>query len=171
MFRTNDFSSYNSDILDHGLNVAVVHITAKVLPSGFDVSEIAPSSYDELVAHFESGKRLTVYSGGSDHTIFGDPEVNHHFRAWHDWCHYTGKHDFSMRGEYAVYEMQCGHLVALYGDGEQTRRWRSILFADGMGQKAFHEKHSAFPEDQLAFVKAFLAKPPLELLGILADAA
>ena len=94
---------YRNAVLDHRLNVAVLVITRRLLPGGFEISENAPETYYELVRHFESGQRYVVYSGGSEHTIFGDPEVNYHFRAWHDWCHWQGKHDFSFQGEYATY--------------------------------------------------------------------
>ena len=164
-----DWQWYEENVLDHNLNVAVRTISRILLPGGFDVSEDAPDTYEKLVAHFESGARLVVYSGGSDKSIFGDPEINYHFRAWHDWCHWQGHHDFSMRGEYAVYEMQCAHIVRFYGDTHMTRRWRTILFADGMGQKAYHEKYGTFPDDQFAFVREFIADPPSDLLQLVAN--
>jgi hypothetical protein len=41
----------------------------------------APDTYEKLKAHLDAGERLVVYSGGSQHTIYADPAVNHAFRA------------------------------------------------------------------------------------------
>jgi hypothetical protein len=156
----NDWNRYTNSILDHGLNVAVLVIAGRLFPGSFDVSDDAPDTYDKLVALFESGRRFVVYKAGSANTIFGDPAVNHHFRAWHDWCHWKGRHDFSMRGELAVHEMQSAHLVTVYGDCETTRHWQHILFADGIGQKLHHQRHGSFPQNQMAFVRQFLEDHP-----------
>ena len=155
-----DWDNYTTTVLDHGLNIAVLVIAGRLFPGSFDVSDDAPDTYEGLVALFESGRRLVVYKGGSDNTIFGDPTVNYHFRAWHDWCHWQGRHDFSLAGEYAVYEMQCAHLVTVYGDDETTHRWQRILFADGIGQKLHHEQHGSFPQNQMEFVRRFLGNRP-----------
>lgn len=155
-----DWDTYTTAVLDHGLNVAVLLIAGRLFPGSFDVGDDAPDSYEKLVSLFESGRRFIVYGGGSDSTIFGDPTVNHHFRAWHDWCHWQGRHDFSLAGEYAVYQMQCGHLATIYGDNETTHRWQRILFADGIAQKLHFQKYGSFPEDQMAFVRRFLKEHP-----------
>lgn len=154
--KEQDWHWYKTRILDHELNVAVLLIARRLFPASFDVSEDAPSTYEALKAHFESGKRYVVYSGGSDRTIFGDRHVNYHFRAWHDWCHWKGGHDFSVRGEYETFRMQHRHLVTIYGDNDTTRRWRSILFADIIGQRLHEKLCGHFPDDQPAFVKACL---------------
>jgi hypothetical protein len=38
-----------------------------------------------LNAEFQERGRITVYSGNSDDTIFGDAGTNHMARAWHGW--------------------------------------------------------------------------------------
>jgi len=156
---------YRHAVLDHGLNVAVLVIARQLLPGGFDVSEDAPETYNALVRQFESGQRYIVYAGGSENTVFGDPEVNYHFRAWHDWCHWKGKHDFSFQGEHATYLMQCEHLVELYGNDETTERWRRILFADVIGQKLYFHRYRCFPENQMEFVKQYLARQAANVLS------
>ena len=143
--------------LDIHFNAAVLTICNRVLPSGYDVSAAAPETYEELIAHLDAGERMVVYSGGSERTIYGDPEVNFAFRAWHDWCHWRGRHDFSHMGERAACAMQADHVVTLYGDSPQTRRWRRILQAEIIGQREFFDRHGEFPEDQRAFVAAYLA--------------
>jgi len=84
-----------------------------------------PETYEELIALLDAGGRMLVYSGASERTIYGDPEVNYAFRAWHDWCHWRGRYDFSYEGERAACAMQGDHLIARYGDSSQTRRWRA----------------------------------------------
>lgn len=145
-----------SNPLDTGLNVAVVHIASRLFPVGFDVSEQAPSTYEELKQHLDAGRRLIVYAGGSDRTIYGDPEVNWHFRAWHDWAHWRGAHDLTHVGECAATEMQVGHLRVLYGGNPTTRRWAAIIRAEIVGQAEFYRRHQRFPDDQRGFVEAYL---------------
>jgi hypothetical protein len=142
--------------LDIHFNVAVLTICKRLLPEGYDVAIDAPETYEQLIARLDSGERMLVYSGGSERTIYGDPEVNYAFRAWHDWCHWRGRHDFSYAGERAACEMQGAHLVTVYGDCPRTRRWRRILRAEVIGQREYFDHHGVFPDDQRAFVEAYL---------------
>ncbi len=61
---------------DIHFNAAVLTICSRVLPGGYDVSDAAPETYEELIAHLDAGGRMVVYSGGSERTIYGDPEGN-----------------------------------------------------------------------------------------------
>ena len=70
--------------LDIQFNAAVLTICNRILPAGYDVAAVAPETYEELIAHLDAGRRMLVYSGGAEQTIYGDPEVNYAFRAWHD---------------------------------------------------------------------------------------
>jgi len=142
--------------LDIHFNAAVLTICSRVLPGGFDVADDAPETYDELIAHLDAGARMLVYRGGSERTIYGDPEVNYAFRAWHDWCHWRGRHDFSPEGERAACAMQGDHLVTVYGESSQTRRWRRILHAEIIGQREYFDRHGVFPDDQRAYVESYL---------------
>ena len=150
------------DIDSHGIafdvrfNAAVLKACKRVLPHGFDVSAEAPQTYEGLIAHFDAGRRMVVYSGGSERTIYGDPKVNYAFRAWHDWCHWRGRYDFSLEGERAACAMQAQHLVELYGDSRESRRWRRILHAEIIGQREYFDRFGVFPDDQRAFVENFL---------------
>lgn len=150
-------NSLSDFALDIHFNAAVLTICNRVLPAGYDVSNTAPETYEELIAHLDAGKRMVVHGGGSEQTIYGDPEVNFAFRAWHDWCHWRGRHDFSHEGERAACAMQSEHLVTLYGESSQTRRWRRILQAEIIWQREFFDANGFFPEDQRAFVAAYLA--------------
>jgi hypothetical protein len=144
--------------LDIHFNVAVKHIASRLFPCGFVVSPDAPDTFDKLKAQFSAGEMI-VWSGGSDRTIYADCEVNYCFRAWHDWCHVRGNHPFTPEGERAVYGMQCAHLIEVYGPSLQTRQWCRILAADILGQQEFFYRFGRYPEDQRAFVEAYLDDP------------
>lgn len=143
--------------LDIQFNAAVLAMAHRLFPSGSEIAEDAPQSYEELVARLDAGKPMLVWSGGSEKTIYGDPEVNYAFRAWHDWCHWRGRHDFSFDGEFAVYRMQTEHLVTVYGKSSRTRWWQRILYAEIIGQREFFNVLGWFPYDQREFVEAYLA--------------
>lgn len=87
-------------ILDIGFNVAVAHLADKTARSFGSLT--LPHTYEELIHQIEAHGIFVVWSGASEHTIFGDPEINYAFRAWHDWCHWRRKSDFSPSGEIAV---------------------------------------------------------------------
>jgi hypothetical protein len=148
-----------SEPLDRALNCAILHIAGKLCPTGYDVSPDAPATYKALRAHLDAGKRMVVFDGGSDGTIYADNEVNYAMRAWHDWCHYRCGNDFSVEGETANCRVQQAQLVELYGDCETTRRWCRILEAEIIGQRLYYEKHKQYVTDQRAFVLAYLANP------------
>jgi hypothetical protein len=149
--------------LDPNLNAAITAIAKRLFPSGFDVSDDAPDTYKKLKTHLDAGKRLVVFSGGSQHTIYADPAVNHAFRAWHDWTHWTGQHDLTFQGELAVYDAQRKHLIELFGDNSRTRYWSEIINAEIIGQATYFEYHKRFPVDQRGFVEAYLKDPHLAL--------
>ena len=146
--------------LDRAFNRAVHHIASVLLPSGFDVSDNAPSSLIGLRAHYEATGRICVWSGGSEHTIFADRETNYAFRAWHDWCHLIGNYDFTPDGEHATMMAQQSDLYARYGD---VQRWADILHAEIIGQGEYERANGTFPQDQMAFVKCYLQFPTLAL--------
>ncbi|HVH75197.1 MAG TPA: hypothetical protein VM755_09805 [Stellaceae bacterium] len=141
--------------LDSSLNAAIIHIAGKLFPLGFDVSDTAPSSFKELCGHLNAGNRMVVFAGGSDRTIYADPEVNWAFRAWHDWCHWRGVHDLTLESERAVCRMQTWHIRKLYGE-VIARKWGSIIRAEIIGQAQYFHCHKRFPEDQRGFIEAYL---------------
>lgn len=150
--------------LDCPLNAAILTMSRRLFPTGFDVSESAPATYRELKSHLDAGNRMVVYNGGCEGTIYADTEVNYAFRAWHDWCHWRGAHDFSERGEASVCAMQSLQLLELYGDGSQTARWIKILQAEVVGQRLYYQRHKRYVDDQQGFVEAYLEDPHDTLL-------
>jgi hypothetical protein len=147
------------NLLHPGLNRAIIEMTKLVLPDGFVVAANTPSTFETLKAHLDAGQRLAVWSGGSHATIYDDPSVNYAFRAWHDWCHWRGDHDFTLAGEMSACEMQCDQLVMRFGDSPTTRLWCRIVRAEIIGQALFFDRHGRFPGDQRAFVESYLRNP------------
>ena len=148
--------------LDAGLNAAILEIASWLFPDGYGVCDKAPSSYRELKAHLDAGKRLVIYSGGSNATIYADPEVNYAFRALHDYTHWKGGFDFSVEGETAVCEEQCRQLVERYGD--PAGRWCDILRAEIIGQRLYYQRHKKYVCDQRAFIEEYIRDPEITLM-------
>ncbi len=148
-------------VLDADFNQAILTITTHLIPQGFDISPHAPSTYAELKALVAGTGRLVVYDGASEHTIYGNPAVNHAFRAWHDFCHLAGSYDTTFSGEVAACRLQVRHLLQHYGDSDRTWRWQRIVEAEIVGQALHFERHGCFPIDQSAFVQAYLKSPDL----------
>ena len=145
--------------LSKRLNIAVRQITGHVLPQGFDVSEDAPNTYDDLQAHFAKTGRVLVWSGASDHTIFGDPEVNHMFRAWHDTKHILFELPFTLEGEIEACRLQCEDIKALYGEGETGKALIKLVEAEVIGQALYHDARGGFPKDQRGFISHCIDDP------------
>lgn len=145
----------NSTPLDIQLNQAVLKIAAHFVPT-FKVSDDAPSTYSALKKRLDLGLEMTVYGGGSGTTIFGTPEVNHSFRAWHDWCHWKAEANFSLQGETEVCNTMLQHIQVFYGLTSKTCYWRSILIAEIIGQSRYYEKHNDYVSDQRAFCVAYM---------------
>jgi len=145
--------------LDATLNEAILRVVELLLPGGFTVSDFAPATYDKLTSHLDAGRKMVVWSGASNETIYGDPHVNYAFRAWHDWCHWTGSHPFTPEGEYAVYLMQCGHLVSLFGPSMRLERWCRILRAEIVGQQEYFYQNGCYPANQRRFIENYLDNP------------
>ena len=148
--------------IDKAFNAAVLHIAGKLNPCGWDIvpERYAPSTLGELrMVHAITG-RIAISGANSDRTIFGDPEVNFAFRAWHDWHHLKLGAQFDPAGELAVANSQAGDLIALYG-AAVSRPWRKLLEIEINGQVRYFAYHNCFPDDQIGFARAQLAGKPM----------
>ena len=143
---------------------AIVNLVDRLLPQGFDVGDDTPQTYAQLKALLDSGKRLLVWSGGCEQTIYTHPNINVAFRAWHDHCHWVGGYDFSLEGEIAACDLQCRQLLEHHGDNPVTRCWCALIRAEVIGQALYYQRHKRFPEDQRAFVAEYLIDPEPALL-------
>lgn len=100
--------------------------------------------------YYKDTHRLIVWTGGSDDTIFADPEVNWAFRAWHDYVHIVNDLPFTVEGE---------SLVAFLQAAELPKDWyleRQLILSEVVGQVLYNHFHNGeFPSDQRAFTVHF----------------
>jgi len=112
----------------------------------FKVAEYAPSTYEELASN---AGILTVWGGASDNTIYGDPKVNHAFRALHDRLHLRHNIPFTLEGEVALARIQASQF-----EGDLIQR---AVFLEVAGQAIYFNQHGEFPKDQVSFIRERLA--------------
>lgn len=150
-----------SAIYSTALNAAVLHMAHRTNPRGWDVEMDAPATLDELRHCVAMNGRLTVWSGGSDDTIFGDDEINFAFRAWHDNAHLraglpfgTGDVKVDYPAEQAALSIMLADLAKVYGPGRASE-WAPILHAEVLGQAQYHCGEGHFPVNQRAFSLAY----------------
>jgi hypothetical protein len=105
---------------------------------------VAPSTFAELMGH--GGGPLPVWEGESTGTIWGTPQANHAFRAWHDAHHIAGALPFSLEGEREAARRQCAQL-----ERRGLGRVAGLVWDDVAGQAAHYDAHGAFPLDQIAW--------------------
>jgi len=145
----------NSPRIHHAMRPAlarqVVEIAHNCFPEGFYVSQDAPQTCSDIAKSFASG-RFTVWSGGSDLTVWGSPFVNWCFRAWHDWCHLRVGCALTEDGEAAALRMQQAMAVAVGRGGKDLL----LLEAEVLGQAAHFAKFGAFPVDQIIFADRWM---------------
>lgn len=110
------------------LNDASIEICTRIFPFGFDVTDDAPNSFDELSDALRHTGRMAIWAGDFSHTAFADTEAWREFRAWHDWVHYRYDLRFSLPDEHAVCHVQAAQLVRLYGRGENVAKMVAVLF-------------------------------------------
>lgn len=122
---------------------------AAALPAGWHAAAAAPDTFDGLLTSAaRAGGHITVWTGASEGTIYGDPSVNWAMRAWHDAHHVGLVSDFSLAGERRVAAAQAAAC--------ETPEDAALLLADVLGQAEYYAAHSAFPTDQVAFVAAYM---------------
>ena len=148
-------------------NEAVHAMAKRLMPQGFDVSDHAPQTYDELMAHHAATGRIKIWAGASDRTIFGEgPDglvTNHAFRAWHDWTHVFFGLDFTKEGEYEVALRQSDAIDAQYRP-IIADYLNLIVQAEVVGQFRYKVQWGAFPLDQYGFVVAYMTDQDQALL-------
>jgi hypothetical protein len=115
------------------------------------------STYDyadfaEMRADFEATGSIKVNTEHSDGTIFGSPEVNWLFRAWHDYCHLLVNAGFDAQGERMAASEQIRQVRAHPGlTREQKTLFTRIIDIEINGQVDYYIEHNDFPSDQYAF--------------------
>lgn len=134
---------------DKSFNAAVLTMANLCWPRGWNVADKAPESFEELRAEYLATGRITVWSGGSEDTIFGDPEVNYAFRAWHDWVHIGHSLPFTLEGEKEAADIQKRMLHNRYG--ETNRLWAQLIDIEVKEQAKYFAEHKRFPDKQRHF--------------------
>ena len=118
-------------------NAAVMTMANKVCPAGWDVADIyTPYSIRSLRClqeHLAKTGRILVNSDYSENTIFGCPEHNYAFRAWHDWTHLTIRAEFTLDGELAVAHRLIHDLCLIFGHNPDTQLWSRFIMAGVYG--------------------------------------
>lgn len=132
----------------------------------FDVLHDAPSTLGAAVLYYSRHRRVAVWAGASDRTIFADPETNHAFRAWHDYHHIIGGHGFNAEGETAVCQAQIADVMRLVPPGITRTLLCALLECEVLGQLAYETRWGKFPDDQAAFARDYLRQPSAALAGI-----
>lgn len=155
---------FDRPLLDRGFNSVVQAMARRFMPQGFDVSSDAPDTLEALRKHYKKTGRILVWNGASDRTIFGDPEVNFAFRAWHDYTHLKISAPFDRPGETAVALVQTADMYQRMGYCNNSRRYARIIDAEIVGQLRHQETFGEFPEDQLGFVQAYLKNATRSLI-------
>jgi hypothetical protein len=103
-----------------------------------EVRDVAPSTFQDLLA----STGLVIWSGESDHTIFGDARVNWAFRALHDSLHLKIQLDFSPRAEIELGRIQANQYSGLMAD---------LVYIETAGQAEHYLKTGRFVLNQVEF--------------------
>jgi len=148
--------------LDLGLNHAVRLMAERYAPR-WVAAEEAPNDFETLKEWHKRDGYITVWSGASEDTIFGEPFFNHAFRAWHDAVHLSHNLPFTLEGEKAAAEVQVAQLRANFMPGTVLDRWCEIIRCEVGGQAEHFATTGEFPADQIAFAKAYLGERGIAL--------
>lgn len=116
----------------------------------YEVKDIAPNTFEAMIKNYSERKVITVWSGGSDATIFSDAKVNYAFRAWHDATHVKHGYDFSLQGEASTAKIQCNELTTDIG--------QAIIMTEVVEQARHFFDKGYFPLNQSEFMLQVLSK-------------
>jgi len=125
-----------------------IYAEIKRLKINFTASDRAPDTFELLRRHC-SERSIIVWNGASEHTIYGDPKVNHAFRAWHDSLHLILNAPFTLTGEIFVAREQ----ARLAPDPIAK-----LIIAEVQGQAEYFAEHRVFPADQVKFVLDYIKR-------------
>ena len=98
-----------------------------------------------VIAAYEKGESIPVYTGDSENTIWGEPEMNWLFRAHHDSIHLRYDVPFTQLGEYITAEISSA-LAEIMG-------FKALAFAiraDVAGFAAYQADNNKFAPQGLS---------------------
>jgi len=108
-----------------------------------EVSEYAPETLADVVAHYNATGKIKVWAGASEGTIWGPAAGNWLFRGWHDYCHVLSLGEFNAAGEALVCYVQKSQTESSF--------MHKALQIEIMGQLEYQIEIGHFPVDQLQF--------------------
>lgn len=133
-------------------------------PQGWDVGPNAPDNFSHLKAEYAARGRITVFNGVCDNTIYGSPEVNYAFRAWHDALHIAHNLGFDTDSEIKVSNHQVQQVRQAQDiSWVETHCFSRWVAADVAGQALYYRRHKRFVQNQRAFVEAYMYDPVVAL--------
>lgn len=128
--------------LFNGLNDQVKMEAKRMKLPRIHVADFAPQTIEDVVRSYRETNSIVVWSGGSDSTIYKDPQVNYLFRAMHDMTHILIGSDFSMEGE---------TRTALFQMGRSGTEFGKIIQIEVIEQAKYYFQTGSFLEDQVQF--------------------
>ena len=118
----------------------------------FDEDDLT-GTFQRHLKRFEETGEIHVWTGASDLTIFGDPTINHKFRAWHDYIHIINNLGYDAIGESIVCDIQKEQLP------NHMLFEKELLHIEVVGQIHYHALNNSFVEDQRQFTIDYLLNP------------
>lgn len=155
-------------MLSKTFNDVTCLLTDILLPSGFDITpdDNRCSTLHKITDYYNATGRVLVWSGASDKSIFGDPRVNHAFRAWHDYVHITRQLPFTQAGEHDVMLAQQRHVKALRLRPQAEQACLALLECEIDDQIQALIDTGAFIDDQVQFTINQLNRKGLSCLNL-----
>lgn len=120
--------------------------------SYFPYEGLEEMSFEDFKSEVKTRGSMPISSDHCEGTIFGDPEVNIMFRAWHDKIHLDLDEGFGYMEEARVAFAQISELP------EDWKEEKLLILTEVIGQAAYHEKTGQFIENQREFTISVLEK-------------
>lgn len=106
---------------------------------------------EDMIRHWNATHSILVWTGASEHTIYGDPYVNWMFRAWHDMCHMNSGVCNREHGELGCFEVSAEHDVARYQCKGLSDLLAQVVQLEVVGQATHWLNTGQFIQDQRAW--------------------
>ena len=108
----------------------------------YHLVDVAPETYADLKESMAGV--MPILAPYSDHTVYGDADINRRLRAIHDMHHLAMQAGFDAASEKRVVMEQCRIL------SHRSTAVADIVAADFMSQIEYVSEHGHFPVDQLS---------------------
>ena len=118
----------------------------------FDGNDIE-GTFQKHMKRFSDERVIHIWTGASDNTIFGNPTVNHKFRAWHDYIHITRGFGYDYLGESIVCDIQKNMLP------QDLTFEKELVHVEIVGQAQYFMLNKEFLSNQRKFTIDYLISP------------